>query len=130
MLARRPMPKPHLVPDLPAAEVQQDAHWPLGAPPRPIHISQLYNVGIYDEIRREICEAADDVAESELSLRCGEEHVCMWRRRERVWRAVGCQPAWARLVPWDCTDVDDCVPLRSYSVEEPVTHSLSREFFV
>ena len=26
--------------------------------------------------------------------------------------------------------MDDCVPLRSYSVEEPVTHSLSREVFV
>ena len=129
VLATRPMPTPHVVPDLPALDVQQAAQWPRGAPRRPIHISQLYNVGVYADIRKEICEAADEVAEAELSLRCGGVQYCMRRRSERVWRAVECQPAWARLVAWDCTDVDDCVPLRSYTMEEPVTHSLSREFF-
>ena len=129
VLAHRPMPSPHVVPDLPAVAVQQAAGWPRGAPARPIHISQLYNVGIYAQIRAEICEAADEVAAAELSLRCGGEQWNMRRRSERVWRAAECQPAWARLVAWDCTDVNDCVPLRSYSLDEPVPHSLAREFF-
>ena len=129
VLARRPMPKPHVQHHLPKVSPIELPDWPVGAPPRPIHISQLYNPGVYDDILQAVAEVADDMAEAELRLRCGAQSVTIPKRREKVWRAVDSQPEWARANAWLCTDVDDCVPLRSYTAEDPVTHSLDRSFF-
>ena len=129
MLARKPLPVPHVPPDRPAIEVAEPRAWPAGAPSRPIHISQLYHPGIYSDIVKAVDEVADDMAEAELEHRCGAQPTRIRRRIERVWRAADSQPEWSRAHAWDCTDVSDCVPLDSYSAEDPVTHSLNTSFF-
>jgi len=129
VLARRPMPKPHVPPLKPIVSSPELPDWPVGAPPRPIHISQLYHPGVYDDIQDALGLIADDMAEAELGVRCGAQAAPIPKRRERVWRAAESQPEWARACAWDCTNVNDCVPLRSYTAEDPVTHSLDRAFF-
>ena len=130
VLARRPMPKPHVPPLKPIVSSPELPDWPANTPPRPIHISQLYNPGVYSDIQDALGLIADDMAEAELGVRCGAQAAPIPKRRERVWRAAESQPEWARACAWDCTNVNDCVPLRSYTAEDPVTHSLDRAFFV
>ena len=130
VLAHRPLPTPHVPPDMPVVEPQFQPNWPAGAPARPVRVHQLYYEGIYDEILEMVGEIAGDVAEAELEVRCGVQPAPMRKRETRVWRAAECQPEWARACPWDCTDPADCVPLRPFSASEPVTHTLSKSFFV
>ena len=129
VLAHTPLPTPHVPPDMPVVEPAFQPDWPVGAPARPIRIEQLYNEGIYNEIIGAVGEIAGDIAEAELRVRCGVQQSPMRKRDTRVWRAVECQPEWARSCPWDSTDPADFVPLRPFSESEPVTHSLSKSFF-
>ena len=129
VLARRPLPTPHVPKSVAAFAQQGFIGWPAGAPPRPIHISQLYYSGVYDEIMAVVDEVAGGVAEAELNVRCGAPSVTMRKCDERVWRASECQPDWARGVVWDTSDPHDVVPMQSYSADDPVPHGISAEFF-
>lgn len=128
VLARRPIQEPHPVPRLPAHPQQPTAQWPPGAPPRPISIEQLYNPGVYAEIRAEI-------AEHELEIRQGLERArrgsgVIGKRETRIWKAAECQPAWAASCTWDTSNPGDCVPLQPYSEDDPPQHAACRAFFL
>ena len=99
VLARKPLPVPHVPPDRPAIEVAEPRAWPAGAPSRPIHISQLYHPGIYSDIVKAVDEVADDMAEAELEHRCGAQPTRIRRRIERV---VACSRLAAGVVSSTC----------------------------
>ena len=122
-LARRAFTDPHPVQATMAAERPQSVAMPEGAPQRPIHIAQLYNPGVYAEIKEEIDAHADGI---ELGLRSGKGWA---KRRTRVWKAAECQPLWAQKVIWDCSDPADCVPMQPFSAEDPPQQGARREFF-
>ena len=122
-LARRAFENPHPVQDTMAVERPSVVQMPAGAPARPIRIEQLYNPGVYAEIREEIDAHADGI---ENGLADGKS----WgKRRTRVWKAEECQPLWAQRVVWDCTDPEDCVPMQPFSADDPPQQGAQREFF-
>jgi hypothetical protein len=137
VLVRRQLPEPHRVPAL-AARPAEEVGWPDGAPPRPIHISQLYHPGIYSEIRAEVVRRGADM------LACQESHGGNFHRvpgvtyravpkhETRIWEAAKCQPAWALTPPygWDCRDPHDCVPQQPFSLEDPPAQEANRSFFL
>ena len=84
VLARKPLPVPHVPPNRPATEVAKPRAWPVGAPPRPIYISQLYYPGVYSDIVKAVDGVADDMAEAELEYRCEALPTRIRRRIERV----------------------------------------------
>jgi hypothetical protein len=123
-LVLRPIPQPHARVERPARGRRPSVPWPAGAPPRPIHIRQLYFHGIYAEIREELMAHSAGIAAA-----LQRQGTVVPKRAARIWRAESCQPAWARGVVWDCTDPEDCVPLQPNTAEDPPADAINREFF-
>ena len=96
------------------------ARWPAGAPPRPIHISQLYFPGKYEEVVSALREARQALASPKRPLPS---------YTARAFTSSASQPQWARTVVWDTRDPDNCVPLQPYWEEERVEHDADSSFF-
>jgi hypothetical protein len=126
-LARRQVPAPHTVAKMPARRAEQVA-WPAGAPPRPIHIAQLYHPGVYADIRSEI-EGRSRRMGSGLPDENGN-FLPLPKEETRIWLAEKCQPEFARQCTWDCSDPEDCVPLQPYSDSDPPRQEAMRGFFL
>ena len=123
VLAKRPFDDPS-PPVAKAAVVSEPVgKWPVGAPPRPIRIDQLYYPGVYAEIRGEIAGHSADISGAMAAGRP------IPKRATRIWRAEKCQPPWARGIVWDCEDPLDCKPVRPFSEADPPKDSIDREFF-
>jgi hypothetical protein len=128
VLARRSLPAPHVVPvttPKPAAQVE----WPAEAPPRPIHVSQLYHPGIYAEIKEVVRRIGGEVAKGRPTAMGGEGGTIP-KSETHVWKAAECQPEWARQCSWDCSNPHDCVPLQPYSEQDPPVQEAVAEFFL
>jgi hypothetical protein len=128
-LARRPMPAAHVAPRLQKHPDRPHSGWPAGAPPRPLHVSQLYLPGVYDEILEETGLHQQDMERAEEAARKGERAPTVRKRRQRVWRAEAAQPKWAQGIVWDCGDPQDCVPMRPFDADDPADHQISARFF-
>jgi hypothetical protein len=126
VLARRQFPAPHAAPVLPARPAEA-VPWPAGAPPRPIHISQLYNPGVYAEIRQEIQDRSGRMGDGRLYENGGYGQLP--KEATRIWLANECQPEFARECVWNCMDPHDCVPLQPFTAEDPPQQGALREFF-
>ncbi|KAL1520937.1 hypothetical protein AB1Y20_022497 [Prymnesium parvum] len=121
VLSGEEFPVPHPPPTTAAAPDPGRVPWPTGAPQPPVHISQLYNPGVYASIRHFISVVAAD-------LRAAEKAACEKRaapplpfRDTLEYPAAMSQPAWARACVWATSDPHDCVPLQPYSeIERPV----------
>lgn len=121
VLAATPMPTPSVTPATEPAEDRPPTPWPQGCPPRPIHISQLYNPGVYEEILGDV----DAVVHQCLAGRLGQQAA---RFQGKVYPQHSCQPEWARQCPWDAADPSDCIPLQP-SVHEPPAQGVRPAFF-
>ena len=126
-LARRPMPVPHPVPDVPAQQAPRASSWPEGAPPRPIRIDQLYLPGVYAEIRAELQAHSAEIADCVGRARAGAS-VRLAKRETRIYTQEQ-QPTWARGILWDTSDVADCVPMQPYSAADRPQQGARHAFF-
>ena len=129
VLARRPLPSPHPPPDLSARLRPGKVPWPAGAPPRPIRIAQLYHDGVYDDILSDMHAGAAQLRPAEAAAAAGETVPYVAAGATRVYRPELTQPEWARLVVWDTSDPDDCVPLQPYDENDPPQQEVRPEFF-
>ena len=75
VLAETPFENPHPTPQLQARPPPERVEWPVGAPPRPIHITQLYNRGVYAEILSAIDDNIRELDAVEAALARGESSV-------------------------------------------------------
>ena len=103
-LQHRPMPQPSVAPATRASTTYGPVAWPHSCPPRPIHISQLFDEGVYGTI----LESVDAVAAQCAAGAAG-------RKAPKVASRVfppELQPEWARQCSWDTKDPFDCVPLQ------------------
>ena len=121
VLAATPMPTPSVTPVTEPAEDRLPTPWPQGCPPRPIHISQLYNPGVYEQILGDV----DAVTHQCQAGRLGQQPA---RFQGRVYPQHSSQPEWAQQCPWDAADPDDCVPLQP-SIHEPPDQGVRPAFF-
>ena len=120
-LATRPMPQPTVTPQTAACHSYAPTPWPLGCPPRPIHVSQLYYPGVYDSILKDIDEAV-------AACQVGEAGGIVPRTPRHAYTPEASQPSWARECPWDADNPEDCVPLQP-TIDEPPAQGASPEFF-
>ncbi|KAL3895703.1 MAG: hypothetical protein SGPRY_013449 [Prymnesium sp.] len=127
-LAREAMPKPTVPLSTRAQPACVDVSWPDGAPLPPVSIDQLFEPGVYDELLRSIGEAAASLGVSEECVQRGEEPRVMPARPPEVYAAASCQPTWARARVWFTRDPANCVPVTSFSREEPPVHDLNPHF--
>jgi hypothetical protein len=127
VLARRQFSRPHVAPAT-SAVGRPPVPWPADAPKRPIHISQLYLPGIYQEIMEAVHRISRDV-QSGLPLTDGGEFRQIPKGSTFVWKAEECQPEWARECTWDCSDPRDCIPLQPFSASDPPAQEAAAEFF-
>jgi hypothetical protein len=129
-----------------ASEPLPEIHRPAGAPEGDIDIAQLYNEGVYEDIRATIKGQAKAV---ELSLQrarlvasregvFGEELQMLNEEiqgirpeflRTRVW-GQDQQPEWARGLIWDCENPRKCIPMQPSSASRPVSHGTLDAFFL
>ena len=121
VLATRPMPRPTATPRTEVRRTYKAVEWPANCPPRPIHISKLYNEGVYDSILA-------DIADVTTKCKTGKEAGRMPKASNAVYRPEESQPEWARECSWDTEDHEDCVPLQP-SDEEPPEQGARPEFF-
>ncbi|KAL1508056.1 hypothetical protein AB1Y20_007652 [Prymnesium parvum] len=82
--------------------------WPAGAPPAPIHISQLYHAGVYEQIQAAIARVAAGLQAAEQVMEAGERPAVIPPVPATIFEAAATQPAWARECVWDTGDVNDC----------------------
>jgi len=129
VLARRPLPVPHPPPKLDAHKPSGEVPWPAGAPPRPIHISMLYNPGVYDNILSDTQAEAARLQPAEAAAAAGEATPYIAAGATRVYRPELTQPEWARGTVWDTSDPEDCVPLQPYSEDDPPAQEVRPAFF-
>ena len=123
-LARKPLPKPMAAPQTEFVELEQRG-WPEGAPPRPIHISQLwlsdvYARDIYPAIEGHTAAAAKLVANGSLRP-CDVPSERVWRQDE--------QPRWAASRQWDSRNPNDCVLLQPSTRADPAEKGVTPAFF-
>lgn len=117
-------------PTLPQPPITPPVGWPADAPPPPIHISQLYNRGVYDQIKQRIALIQGDIWRAEEAARQGLHPAPMPPRAPLVFAASRHQPPWARSCVWDTSTPEDCRPLQPFSADDPPQQAVSREFFM
>ena len=123
-LTARPLPKPPPSPTEPRRQQAPRQEWPADAPPRPIHIRDTYNPGVYDgEIMPAVRAAQADCKRLEAGGQSGK------RRDDRVWTEAS-RPDWCKHLVLDArADPADCQLLQPSSVEEPLDSLINAEFF-
>ena len=125
-LAARPMPTPSACPDEPARQSYTRSLWPQASPQRPIHISQLWQSGVYREQELKIAEVM-------ASCTLGQQGKPMPKVESATWGLDRMSSFAAQLVrsggAWDTRNHEDCVPLQPYDAAEPVPPAVNVEFF-
>ena len=116
-LLRRPMPEPCPGVKTEKREERRRVEWPAGAPPRPIHASQLFMGTAFAEL----CNDVERAVEA-----CGGR----WPRftASATYPQSVMQP-WARGIVWDTANVCDVVPLQPFDGRDMVPNDLSAAFF-
>ena len=129
VLASRPFEDPHPTPILAARQPSGRVPWPIGAPPRPIHIASLYYLGVYDEILEAVDGNTAEMDSAAAAIAGGATPKHIAKRATRVFKPEECQPEWARRCVWDTLDVDDCVPVQPNSADDRPDHPVNHVFF-
>lgn len=129
VLFQRQMPKTDERPRTSAQHKQARVEWPVGAPPRPIRIDQLFFDGAYARLQAAIGRVRMDMSKAEEEWRERRQHAAIPMRTPEVFTQEEMQPEWARGCIWDTRDPDDCVPLQSYTEQDPPEQEVNTAFF-
>ena len=116
MAAPFPTPTPEVT--RPARPVPELTGWPVGAPPRPVRVQQLWSLdGTSGEAT--IADMRECVREGKAALAAAAAGGRAEPVRDRVW-LQDLMPEWARgsdaaPLTWDTRDPEDCVPVHMSS---------------